>query len=48
MDQAVQIIGLTIMTLGLTGFAISVVGIIRSYGKRPEPPRSGDEIIRQD
>ena len=34
MDQAVQIIGLTIMCLGLAGFAVAVIGTIRWYVKQ--------------
>ena len=46
MDQAVQIIGLTIMCLGLTGFAVSVIGIIRWYAKHPRQSRSNDDVAR--
>ena len=42
MDQAVQIIGLTIMCLGLVGTGVGIVGIMRSYAK------SGEKAIRQD
>ena len=46
MDQAVQIIGLTIMCLGMAGFAVGVIGIIRSFAKHQE--RSGKRVVHQD
>ena len=46
MDQAVQIIGLTIMCLGMAGFAVGVIGIIRSYAKHQG--RSGKKVVHQD
>ena len=46
MGQAVQIIGLTIMCLGLTGFAVSVIGIINWYAKHPRQSRSNDDVAR--
>ena len=46
MDQAVQIIGLTIMCLGLTGFTVSVIGIIRWYAKQPGQSGASDDASR--
>ena len=46
MDQAVQIIGLTIMCLGLTGFAVAVIGIIRWYAKHPGESRANDDVAQ--
>jgi hypothetical protein len=48
MDQTVQIIGLTIMCLGLAGFAVGVVGTIRWYVKHPRNFGSGDGAVGQD
>ena len=46
MDQAVQIIGLTIMCLGLAGFTVSVIGIIRWYAQQPGQSGANDDASR--
>ena len=43
MDQAVQIIGLTIMCLGLAGAAVGIIGFMRSYAKSEEKAVHQDE-----
>ena len=43
MDQAVQIIGLTIMCLGMAGFAVAVVGLIKWYAKNLGQSGAGDD-----
>lgn len=46
MDQAVQIIGLTMMCLGLAGFTVAVIGIAKWYAKRLGQPGTNDDIAR--
>ena len=42
MDQAVQIIGLSIMCIGLTGSLVGVVGILRWYAKNYDGSDTGE------
>jgi len=46
MDQVVQIIGLTMVCLGLAGFAVAVIGIAKWYAKDLGQPRVNDDVAR--
>lgn len=46
MDQVVQIIGLTMVCLGLVGFAAAIIGITKWYAKDMDRQRANDDVAR--